>query len=150
MIGIIAMISDIVTVVAFIIGIFQYRKEKARENKISTIAAYTELQKDVFAELNNWRPADIREAVKDSRSVAYKELSNHLARIECFCAGINHGIFDFDAFYDVAHGYFDKNGSLYRRLIPILEKKLDGANEDYFQNIHLVWEKMDERLRTKT
>ena len=145
MIEVIAILANIITVVAFFFGICQYRKEKTRENKRATIEAYTELQKDVFAELNKWRPADIREATTDNQTPAYKELSNYLAHIECFCAGINHEIFDFDAFYDVAHGYFDENGSLYKRLLPILEKKLDNAQEDYFQNIHKVWKRMKER-----
>ena len=145
MVGAIAIIADVFSVAAFLFGIYQYRKEKKRENKMATIEAYTDLQRDVFSVLNKWRPSDIRETVLDNKSSAYKDLSNYLARIECFCAGINHGIYDFDAFYDVAHGYFDKGGSLYRRLFPILEKKLDSAREDYFQNIHKVWKRMDER-----
>ena len=142
----VGVIADLATVAAVIFGVYQYRKETIRNNKLATIESYTVLQKEVFNELNRWRPADIREAMEDTKTTAYKELSNYLARIECFCAGINHGIYDFDAFYDVAHGYFDGDkGTLKRRLLPILGKKLDGAQEDYFQNIHDVWRRMDKR-----
>ena len=50
---------------------------------------------------------------------------------------------DFNTFYQVAHGYFDgARGTLYNRIIPILEAKTLNAHEDYFSNIHWVWKKM--------
>jgi hypothetical protein len=53
---------------------------------------------------------------------------------------------DFDTFYRMSHGYFDSNkGLLKPRLMPLLEVKLSSAKEDYFENLHRVWEKMDKR-----
>ena len=142
MITIVGVLADLAAVMALLFGIMQYKNIQSRENKIATIEAYARLQTEALDELNHWSPSEIREAVNDRRSDAYKILSSYLARIECFCAGIVHDIYDFDVFYDIAHGYFDGK-TLKNRLIPLLERKLDRADEDYFRNIQVVWKRME-------
>ena len=138
-------IADILTLISILIAVYHYIKDKRRENKYATMMAYQDLQNKVFDELNRWSPLEIKEATQNRTSDAYKTLGEHLSRIEFFCVGINQKIYDFDTFYAIAHGYFDKGGMLYQRLYPILEKKLEGASEDHYQNIHKVWKEMEEK-----
>ena len=99
-----------------------------------------------MSKINKWLPSEIKKATENKISEDYKELSGYLAEIERFCVGINEGIYDFDTFYRLSHGYFDSNkGLLKPRLMPLLEVKLSNAKEDYFENLHRVWEKMDKR-----
>lgn len=142
---IIGIITDIATLLSVGLAVIQYFKSIKRENQKATLEAYERLQTEVFNEMNMWSRDEIREAVEDNTSDAYKRLGNMLARIEHFCTGINKGIYDFDTFYDIAHGYFDEGGMLFARIMPILEKKLENASEDYFRNIHKVWKRMDKR-----
>ena len=121
----------------------EQRKGWNRQKKQATLDAYSQLQVSVFDNINHFTPSEIREISEDNKSDEYKELSGYLARIEQFCVGLNQGIYDFDTFYELSHGYFDgKRGMLYVRIIPILETKGLGADEDYYKNIHKVWEKM--------
>jgi len=146
MLEIFGIITNVATIAAVVWGVVQYRDNKKRENKIATIEAYSRLQNEVFDNLNRWSPSDVKSAADDPRSDDYKELSGYLARIECFCAGINQKIYDFDAFYTVAHGYFDGDrGMLKQRLLPLLNKKLELADEDYYQNLHKVWNLMEKK-----
>ena len=146
MLGLIGIITNVATIAAVLWGVFQYRDNKMRENKVATIEAYSRLQNEVFDKLNRWSPSEVKKVAEDPQSDEYKELSGYLARIECFCAGITQKIYDFDAFYTVAHGYFDGNrGMLRQRLLPLLDKKLELSDEDYYQNLHKVWEFMEKK-----
>ena len=92
-------------------------------------------------------PSEVKGAAEDRRSDEYKELSGYLAEIELFCLGINQGIYDFDTFYKMAHGYFD--GTLKSRLLPLLEVKLADAKEEYYYNIRYMWERMKKKESKK-
>ena len=148
---IVGIVADIATVVALAVGIFQYVRAVRRENRFATLDAYRELQRDALDELNRNSMEEIREALKDKRSEEYVRLGSLLARVEHFCVGINQDIYDFDTFYEVADGYFygGEKATLYRRLVPIIDRKNEGAPKDYFQNIHKVWERMETYSRTK-
>ena len=142
-IEIIEAIAGIIAIIGLPVAIYQYMKNRKRENQIATIDAYARLQNEAFDPLNKWMPGEIREAMVDNKSDAYKELSGYLARIEVYCAGLVAGIYDFDTFYSIASGYFEEKAVLGRRLLPMLESKLGNADKDYFHNIHKVWEKMN-------
>lgn len=108
--------------------------------------AYERLQAETLSKINHWMPSEIKKVSQDRKSDAYKELSGYLAEIERFCLGINEGIYDFDTFYKLAHGYFDSDKRLLKpRLLPLLEVKLENASEDYFKNPHDVWKRMERR-----
>ena len=71
--------------------------------------------------------------MENPRSEEYVRLSVLLSRIEHFCAGINHRIYDFVIFKDISKGYFgDRQGKLYGRILPILEVKTDGVEFSIF------------------
>lgn len=117
-----------------------------RTKKQATIDAYEILQKESFDRINAFLPSEIKTICENKQSSEYKELSGYLAGIERFCVGLNEDIYDYDTFYKIAHGYFDgEKGMLRNRLLPLLESKLECADEDYFENIHEVWKKMNER-----
>ncbi len=125
---------------------FTYFRDSKRKAKQDTLEAYSRLQRETLSEINKWLPSEIKKATEDKTSDAYKELSGYLAEIERFCCGINEGIYDFDTFYHLSHGYFDSDkGLLKPRLMPLLEVKLANARDDYFGNIHRVWERMGKK-----
>lgn len=115
-----------------------------RQKKQATIDAYNLLQCQVLDKLNAYRPADIKGIVNDRNSEDYRKLSGYLARIEHFCVGLTNGIYDYETFYALAHGYFDsEKGMLMSRILPIVEKKSGNVETDYFENLHAVWKKME-------
>ena len=137
-------ITLLITAASVIFGAYTYYRDSKRKTKQDTLEAYTDLQRSTLSKINLWMPSEIKEATEDKKSDGYKELSYYLAEIERFCVGINEGIYDFDTFYKLSHGYFDSEiGLLKPRLLPLLEAKSDNAKEDYFANLHKVWEKME-------
>ncbi len=139
-------ITLLFTATGVVIGVFTYYRDSRRKAKQDTLEAYKDLQHSVLSKINQWKPSEIREVTEDKQSDAYKELEAYLAEIEYFCVGINEGIYDFETFYQLSHGYFDsERGKLKPRLLPLLEIKSDNAKEDYFSNLHRVWERMENR-----
>lgn len=148
---IITLFGVLLACVELIIGVTNQKRGWHRQKMQATLDAYNQLQESVFDKINQYKPSEIKEISENTRSEEYKILSGYLARIEHFCVGINQSIYDFDTFYKLSHGYFDgEQGMLYTRLIPILESKGLGAKEDYFINIHVVWEKMNKYNDKKT
>ena len=137
-------ITLLITAASVVFGAYTYYRDSKRKTKQDTLEAYTDLQRSTLSKINLWMPSEIKEATEDKKSDGYKELSSYLAEIERFCIGINEGIYDFDTFYKLSHGYFDSEiGLLKPRLLPLLEAKSDNAKEDYFANLHKVWERME-------
>jgi hypothetical protein len=137
-------ITLLITAASVVFGAYTYYRDSKRKTKQDTLEAYTDLQRSTLSKINLWMPSEIKEATEDKKSDGYKELSSYLAEIERFCVGINEGIYDFDTFYKLSHGYFDSEiGLLKPRLLPLLEAKSDNAKEDYFANLHKVWERME-------
>ena len=146
---IIAAVANAGAVFALIFAIYTYNRDTARKARQDTLEAYKELQESVLSKINMWLPSEIKAAAEDKKSDGYKTLSAYLSEIEHFCVGINEEIYDFDTFYKLAHGYFDsERGMLKPRLIPLLETKLENAKEDYFENLHQVWKRMEEKGKT--
>ena len=145
MIEIINIFAGIATIFGFPLAVYQLWSDRKRSRQMATLEAYEKLQTEAFDVLNKWRPSEITEVCKDRQSDTYKDLSAALARIEHFCVGLNNKVYDMKIFYKIAHGYFDEGGSLYRRILPLMENKLASAKEDYFKNIHDVWKAMKKR-----
>ena len=58
--------------------------------------------------------------------------------------------YDYDTFYALAHGYFDsERGILMPRILPIIAKKSENSDIDYFSNLHEVWKKMNKMTEEK-
>ncbi|MBQ4447291.1 MAG: hypothetical protein II897_03245 [Clostridia bacterium] len=146
--ALLGVIAAAVGVVTGIFGVFTYFRDSRRRKRIETLEAYKALQVEVFGRLNDWKEQrTVIDAVETADSVGYAELNNSLARIEHFCVGINRGIYDFETFYQMAHGYFDYK--LQRLLLPLLDKKLNKYedSEDFYNNLHKVWDRMKKRSK---
>lgn len=145
---IIELIFGAITAGGVLFGVITYFRDSRRKTKHDTLDAYSALQENTLSKINQYPPSEIREATEDKQSALYKELSGYLAEIERFCVGINERIYDFDTFYELAHGYFESDrGLLKPRLLPLLEAKLKSAKEDYFFNLHKIWKRMEEQAQ---
>ena len=130
--------EDIITLVisgfAFCFSLFNFIYNIIYERKVKTIEAYNRLQKEVFDEINAYSPAEIKEILEDRRSSESKTLSGYMARINHFCIGLDKRIYDFNTFYELSHGYFDsETGILQSRIVPIIEKRNNDWNYDYYK-----------------
>lgn len=144
--ALITVIANVATALGVAFAAYSYFNDTRKTRKQLTIDAYKQLQESTFNKINVFLPSEIKEIVQDKSSEKYKELSAYLANIENFCLGINEKIYDFDIFYKLAHGYFDsEKGILKSRLLPIIESKMVNSSENYFQNLHDIWKKMDEK-----
>lgn len=147
---IIAAFANTATALGLVFAACTYYRDAKRKLKQDTLEAYRQLQRETLSAINQWKPVEIRVATENTASKEYAELSCLLAEIEHFCLGINEGIYDFNTFYELSHGYFDgERSKLKPRIIPLMEAKLDKADEDYFENIHKVWKKMDKLSEQK-
>ena len=143
-------LSLIITAIGIVFAAFTYFRDCRRKKISETLEAYRRMQSEVFSRLNEWKPSEIKEAVEDRTTSAYNELSGYLAETEHFCIGINRRMYDFETFYQLSHGYFDsERGKLMARLHPLLEAKIQFADEDYYNNIHKVWKRMRNRAKHK-
>lgn len=131
-----------------VFGVYTYFRDSKRKLHIDTIEAYKKLQDEVFDKLNEWTDENaIADAVETADNVGYTQLSNSLAKIEHFCVGINRGVYDFETFYQMSHGYFDyKFKRIFRDLLDKKLNKFEDA-EDYYNNLHKVWARMEERSK---
>lgn len=143
---IISAIALAVSFFAAIFSIFTHVSTVKRDRKQATLDAYNLLQEQVFDKIVLIPPSEIKEIAKNSRSEKYKEVSGYLARIEHFCVGVNMKIYDFNTFYELAHGFFD--GRVKNRLEPMLESK-QKSTDNYYNNISKVLSQMKARSKSK-
>ena len=87
--------------------------------------------------------------MKHTTSKEYNEVSGYIARIEHFCVGVNQEIYDRKTVYELAHGYFDGK-KLRSRMEPVIDQKNQGADKDYYENIHKVLAWMDRESGAST
>ena len=116
-----------------------------RDQRQATLDAYNQLQEQALDHLNHYRPSQISEIAKDPRSKEYKTVSSYIARIEHFCVGVNQKIYDPETVYALARGYLD--GSIKTRIEPIIIRKNAFDSDDYYENIHQVYDWMANRKK---
>ena len=101
------------------------------------------LQEQALDHLNYYRPTEIIEIAKNPRSEEYKKISTYIARIEHFCVGVNQKIYDSETVYALARDYLD--GAIKTRIEPIIDRKNQYGDDDYYENIHQVYDWMAKR-----
>ena len=138
-------LANIATFCTLFVGVYQLWTDRKRAKRMATLEAYEKLQKEAFDVMNKWMPSEIKQVCEDKQSDDYKDLSSALAKVEMFCTGLSNKVYDMKVFRDISHGYFDDNGALYRRMMPLMESKLECAKEDYFQGIHWALKRMRRR-----
>ena len=146
---VLSIIAIVISVISGGFACYTFIWTAGRDRKQATLVAYNQLQEQALDHLNYYMPAAIKEIAKDRRSEEYKKLSAYVARIEHFCVGVNHKIYDQKTVYELAHGYFD--GGLKTRIEPIIERK-NQFDHDYYANIHEVyaWRDKETKKRKKT
>ena len=142
---VISIASAIFALLSVVISWKIYRCTVVHDRKKDTLDAYNILQEQVFDKLNRIMPKEIAEIVRHPTSEEYKELSGYLARIEHFCVGVNQNIYDWETVYALAHGYLDGEQIL-SRISPLIDRK-NRNGVDYYENVHSVLDRMNERAR---
>ena len=138
-----------ISVFTFVFSLCSFLWTAQRDKKQATLDAYNTLQNEAFDKLNLFMPSEIREIMKHTTSKEYNEVSGYIARIEHFCVGVNQKIYDRKTVYELAHGYFDGK-KLRSRMEPVIDQKNQGADKDYYENIHKVLAWMDRESGAST
>ena len=138
-----SLIAIILSVVSGGFSFYTFIWTTHRDRKQATLDAYNQLQEQALDHLNYYRPADIVEIAKNPRSEEYKKISTYIARIEHFCVGVNQKIYDSETVYALARDYLD--GAIKARIEPIIDRKNQFGGEDYYENIHQVYNWMAKR-----
>ena len=143
---VLSIIAIVISVISGGFACYTFIWTAGRDRKQATLVAYNQLQEQALDHLNYYMPAAIKEIAKDRRSEEYKKLSAYVARIEHFCVGVNHKIYDQKTVYELAHGYFD--GGLKTRIEPIIERN-NQFDHDSYANIHEVYAWMDKETKKR-
>ena len=147
---VISIVSIALAIISTVFSIVTYRQSVIHDRKMHTLEAYNTLQEQVFDELIKYQPSEIEQIVEDVKSEEYKMLGAYCARIEHFCVGLNEKIYDIDTFYELAHGFFDsEHGLLLPRIYPVISKKSENSDIDYYSNFHKVLNDMKDKTSKK-
>ena len=144
-----SILAIIISAFTFLFSFYTFRWTARRDRKQATLDAYNTLQNEAFDKLNPLMPSEIQEIMKHTTSKEYNEVSGYIARIEHFCVGVNQEIYDRKTVYELAHGYFDGK-KLRSRMEPVIDQKNQGADKDYYENIHKVLAWMDRESGAST
>ena len=138
---------DIITIVVSIgaagFAVFTWRTSVKHDRKVATIDAYNQLQEQALDKLYVYMPKEIKELARNRRKEEYKQVAVYIARIEHFAVGVNHGVYDLDIVYELAHGFLD--GSIRERIKPIIEVKEKDSADEYYNNIKKMYALMDKK-----
>ena len=144
-----SILAIIISAFTFLFSFYTFRWTARRDRKQATLDAYNTLQNEAFDKLNPLIPSEIQEIMKHTTSKEYNEVSGYIARIEHFCVGVDQEIYDRKTVYELAHGYFDGK-KLRSRMEPVIDQKNQGADKDYYENIHKVLAWMDRESGAST
>ena len=144
-----SILAIIISAFTFLFSFYTFRWTARRDRKQATLDAYNTLQNEAFDKLNPLIPSEIQEIMKHTTSKEYNEVSGYIARIAHFCVGVNQEIYDRKTVYELAHGYFDGK-KLRSRMEPVIDQKNQGADKDYYENIHKVLAWMDRESGAST
>lgn len=143
----ISIIAIIISVISGGFALYSFAWTAQRDRKQSTLDAYNLLQEQALDYLNYYMPTQIAEIAKDPRSDEYKKISTYIARIEHFCVGVNKKIYDRETVYALAHDYLD--GGIKVRIEPIINRKNQYGDTDYYENIHQFYNWMEKQKKGK-
>ena len=143
----ISIIAIIISVISGGFALYSFAWTAQRDRKQATLDAYNLLQEQALDYLNYYMPTQIAEIAKNPRSDEYKKISTYIARIEHFCVGVNKKIYDKETVYALAHDYLD--GGIKVRIEPIINRKNQYGDTDYYENIHQFYNWMEKQKKGK-
>ena len=134
-------------IVSIVVAVITYIRDTKRKAQQDTFEAYQRLQNDVLSKINRLTPSEVREFSTRSRSEEYKQMTEYLMTIECFCIGLKKRIYDFEVFYSLTQGYFNdkKRGSIRPTIEPMIEEKTKRFGRNFYPNLESIWNMMDQR-----
>lgn len=136
-----SIIAIFLSVISGGFALYSFAWTAQRDRKQATLDAYNLLQKQALDHLNYYMPAQIAEIANNPRSDEYKKISTYIARIEHFCVGVNKKIYDKETVYALAHDYLD--GGIKVRIEPVINRKNQYKDIDYYENIHQFYNWME-------
>ena len=140
---ILSVIAIVLSVISGGFALYTFYWTARRDRRQATLEAYNKLQRQALDHLNYYRTEQIYEITNDPRSEEYKKISTYIARIEHFCVGVNQKIYDPETVYALSEGYLD--GTIKKRIEPMIQCKNSYGNRDYYENIHAVFDWMAKR-----
>ena len=143
-----SIIAIVISVISGGFALYTFIWTARQDRKQATLDAYNTLQNEVFDKINLYRPAEILEISKHPMSKEYNEVGALIARIEHFCVGVKNNIYDKKTVFELAHGYFD-GSKLKSRVTPIIDRKNNNTDLDYYANIHYMLDWMDRETQKR-
>ena len=140
-------ISLLFSLAAAAFSVFTYWSNIIHDRKQATLEAYNLLQEQALDQLYVYMPKQLKEVVKNRRSEEYKLLSSYVARVEHFAVGVNQKIYDLNTVYELSHGFLD--GGIRTRIEILIGRKDENFDEEFYQNIKVLYEKMDKKNTKK-
>ena len=129
-------VTAVFTIIPIFFAVFTYRRDVERKAQQDTIEAYTQLQKEVLSNISRLKPSEVRSFSEKRTSAEYKQFTEYLMAVECFCIGLEKGIYDFDVFFSLARDYFDdEKGPIRPTIQPMLSVKNKGEHK-YLLTLH--------------
>lgn len=144
---IVEVLSLLFSLAAAAFSVFTYWSNIIHDRKQATLEAYNLLQEQALDQLYVYMPKQLKEIVKNRRSEEYKLLSSYVARVEHFAVGINQKIYDLNTVYELSHGFLD--GGIRTRIEILIGRKDENFDEEFYQNIKVLYEKMDKKTTKK-
>lgn len=144
---VLSIIAIVLSVASGGFSLYSFFWTAKRDRRQATLDAYNQLQEQSLDYLNYYTPSQIAEIAKNPRTEDYKKISSYIARIEHFCVGVNQNIYDRKTVFALANDYLD--GAIKARIEPIIDCKNRYKNEDYYENIHEVFEWMAKQKNSK-
>lgn len=138
--GVIDVLSVGAAIAALIVSVYTYLQTRVHDRRRDTLDAYNVLQEQALDPLQEYTPSRIKEIAEDPRCREYKAISKYLARIEHFCVGVEHKIYDRKIVYALSKGYL--NRGVYNKLKPLIDKK--NRMGRYYQSYIAVVEQMNQ------
>ena len=142
-----SVIALVISVMSGIFALVSFLWTAARDRRQATLDAYNQLQEQSLDYLNYYTPSEIKEIVQNPRSEDYKKISAYIARIEHFCVGVNQKIYDRETVYALAHDYLD--GGIKIRIEPVINRKNQYGDTDYYENIHQFYDWIEKQKEVK-
>ncbi len=139
-------IALVISILAFLLSLFQYSKESLRQKKEATLVAYNELQNDVFTDLTTY-PYPMPEIKFHGEE--WNKLTVYLAKLERFSLGINTGINSIRILNRLGGVYYIRE---FEKLKPIIDRKradniVPGGHYDEFEKTVIKLRKLRNRQR---
>ncbi len=137
-------IALVISILAFLLSLFQFFRESLRQKRESTLIAYNELQNDVFSDLTQY-PCPLPPV--EYHGEEWNKFTVYLAKLERFSVGINTGIYSIRTLNRLGGAYFITE---FEKLKPVIDCKrkanvVPGGHYDEFEKTVNKLRKMRKR-----